>query len=187
MIDVHVGANGDEQVFRAHSALLSQRSDFFQAAVHKGWKESEEKVVRLPEASPTTFCMFINFIFTGYVPPIIHVDRKSTGEDPEWKRLEEAWLLGEYLLSSSSKDAVVDSIISKHKTDATHPVSMCQAIFKSSPPNAGLRRLLVDFTAYFWTSDELVIQLRLSEFGEFYGALSRVLMSRVNKPNQIAP
>lgn len=183
MISVHVGDDDDRRFLSVHQGLVTQISSFFEAAMRKGWKEGEEGIVRLPEESHAAFCTFLAFLYTGQ----IYSERAETEDSQEWNHLEEAWLLGEHLLSTSFKDSVVDAMISKLQEGKACPLSMFPVIFRNSTTSAGVRRLLVDVAAYSWSESDLASQNNLSDIGDVHIALSRVLMSRVHSPKQCAP
>lgn len=133
IITVHVGLDTERQFFRAHKSLVSDHSAFFEAAMKQGWKESAEGIVRLPVHSPAAFRMFLAFLYTGHVHSIFTSDSPSDGDNQEWNYLEEAWLLGEHLMSTSFKDAIVDTIVLKLQARTMPRSSMCQPSSRTAP------------------------------------------------------
>jgi hypothetical protein len=58
MLKIVVGPAGDTRDFCIHEALLTARSKFFEKAMGKGWKEAEEKLVKLPDDDPDIFALY---------------------------------------------------------------------------------------------------------------------------------
>ncbi len=55
---------GDEkQKFAVHEDLICRSSEFFKAAVSKGWKEEQDREVYLPEQQPLAFQTYLQFIY----------------------------------------------------------------------------------------------------------------------------
>lgn len=70
--------------------------------------------------------MFFAFSYRGQIYSGVASEPYNDDEDPEWKCLEEDWVLGEHLLSIPFKDAVVDAILSKLKRGPTYPKTLQQ-------------------------------------------------------------
>ena len=51
-----------------HESLLTSRSKFFKKAMNKGWKEAEDKLVKLPEDDPDIFALYEQLVYTGCIP-----------------------------------------------------------------------------------------------------------------------
>jgi hypothetical protein len=68
MLKIVAGATGSTRDFCIHEALLTARSKFFEKAMGKGWKEAEEKLVKLPEDDPDIFALYEQVIYTGRIP-----------------------------------------------------------------------------------------------------------------------
>ena len=60
-------ADGKAKTFYAGSGVLAEHSEFFAAALRNGWKEKEERLVRLPECTAENFEIFLKFIHTGKI------------------------------------------------------------------------------------------------------------------------
>lgn len=74
--------------------------------MHNGWKEAEERVIRLPEDSPEYFEAFARFVYTGN----IYTHEPSEATRDEYVRLTGCWALGEKIGSVAFKDAIADAI-----------------------------------------------------------------------------
>jgi hypothetical protein len=158
IITVLVGPKATAARFFVHSDLVSQHSDFFQACLKKGWKEAEERIVRLPDLpgnSATAFEDFHSFLYTGKVYSAIEGEVNRPNADGEWGRLVGAWILGEVLLSGSFKDAVSDAILDKLNTGLYYPTSLFCSAYKYGSANSAFRRLMVDIAVYHWDDDTM--------------------------------
>jgi len=58
-----------EEAFGAHRSLLSARSPVFAAMFASGMKEAETGQVRIEDVDPTTFQLFLKFLYTGMFEP----------------------------------------------------------------------------------------------------------------------
>ena len=152
IITVLVGLEATATRFFVHADLITQHSDFFQACLKKGWKEAEERIVRLPDLphnSDAAFEDFHSFLYTGKV----YTAEEDLSDRDEWHHLLNAWVLGEVLLSASFKDAVLDAVL--HKMSAHSPTEMFVSAYKYSSRGSAIRRLMVDNAVYNWTESAL--------------------------------
>jgi hypothetical protein len=126
--------------------------------LEKGRKESSERIVHLPDLpadSAAVFEDFLSFLYTGKVYSIVKgQERKADGAE-EWVRLGNAWILGEVLLSTSFKDAVVDAMIHKISADECMPTFEILPIYRHSPAGSPVRRLMVDIAANHWSESSV--------------------------------
>jgi hypothetical protein len=144
--------------FFVQADLVSQHSNSFQACLKKGWKEAEERIVRLPDLpsrSGDAFEDFHSFLYTGKVYTAMEGEENLPGADWEWTRIENAWILGEVLLSVSFKDVVLDAVLHKMSSSNKTPTAMFFRAYKYSPKGSPIRRLMVDSAVYTWSEDTL--------------------------------
>ncbi|KAM0720125.1 hypothetical protein Q7P37_004261 [Cladosporium fusiforme] len=154
MIEVHVGASDHIEKFLVHEALAKRRSKFITAALKKCWDEGKQRIVTLPEVSPETFQLFCDFVNTGFC----QIPVKKDQEDAAWVQVTDAWLLGDYLDSTSFKDAILDTMLAAIRQTSNRPISMFQEIFGCTRSPSGMRRLLVDLVVYSWPLGTLAKQ-----------------------------
>ncbi|KAF0414549.1 BTB-domain-containing protein [Gigaspora margarita] len=66
-IKINVGENPHIKEFKAHSIILSAKSDYFKAALSSRWARKEEGFIIFdkPNISPPVFEIIINYIYTG--------------------------------------------------------------------------------------------------------------------------
>lgn len=186
MIELHIGPEYEHEKFAIHKDRATRHSEFISKALDrkKGWKEAKEGFIRLPEESPQAIEMFGVFIDTGHIH-LIPSDREQGDMTPElesqediWSCLEDAWLLGERLLSTQFKDAVVDNLVEQLRTTAEVPKKMYKAIYRGSVGTSGMRRLLVDLAVFTWLPNEVREQTPDPECVEYFKDLCFLSMRR---------
>lgn len=153
-IDVHVDTDDGADDFLINRELANRHSEFTTTALKDEWKEGKEGILRLPEASPEAFQLFYDFINYGTV----QFETSECQEEDDWSVVTEAWLLGDFLASTSFKDAVVDAMTDILHETSDPPVSMCQQIFRSTNLPVGMRKLLVDLAVWTWSAETLAKQ-----------------------------
>lgn len=65
------------------------------------------------------------------------------------------WVLGQKLLSTSFKDAIIDAVAAKVDELGRGCVDLCRIPFNESTPSLALRRLLADVVVYTWKLESL--------------------------------
>lgn len=149
-ITVIVGKGDSATTFYVHEDVAKAHSDFFAAALRNGWKESEERVVRLPEETAERFRVFAKFLYTGKIFSRKEGDKPSAKEDWEWDRLSGCWRLGDKLGSTSFQDAIVDAINHKIESTKSCPTQLHQGAYRDTATSNSLRRLAVDIAVWNW-------------------------------------
>lgn len=67
-----VGKHEEEML--AHADYHTARSDSFKAALSKAWKESQTRVIKLPEDDPATVAQYLDFCYHKYrLPPAAEI------------------------------------------------------------------------------------------------------------------
>ncbi|KAF0414548.1 BTB-domain-containing protein [Gigaspora margarita] len=66
-VKIKVGETPKIKEFKAHSIILSARSDYFKAALSSQWARREDGIIVFdkPNISPPVFEILINYIYTG--------------------------------------------------------------------------------------------------------------------------
>ncbi|KAF0458748.1 BTB-domain-containing protein [Gigaspora margarita] len=66
-VKIKVGEEPNIKEFKAHSIILSTRSDYFKAALSSRWARREDGFIifNKPNISPSVFEILINYIYTG--------------------------------------------------------------------------------------------------------------------------
>lgn len=159
-VTVVVGEGDSATTFYIHEEAAKAHSDFLAAALHKGWKEAEDKVIKLPEDNAGLFNIFVRFVHTGRVYCAEEGDvseKNGVSRDQEWSRLTKSWLLGDKLGSTSFKDAIIDALIEKILTVRFTPTWLHATVYMylGTASNSGLRRLGVDVAVWKWSHQDM--------------------------------
>lgn len=118
--------------------------------------------------------MFYDFLYSRKIYSMqdgdyskVEGDLWRDGTDGEWRRLLKLWSLGERLLSTSFKDAVVDALISKIK-GASYFVDGHEEVYSQSYTWSKIRTLWVDSFIWQWRPGTLENQSHKKRNSEFY-------------------
>ena len=158
IITVLVGSGGTATKYYIHADVATQHSDFFNAALKRGWKEAQERIVRLPDLPEDAAGMFEDFYSFLYMGKIYSGDDDEVnkpGRDKEWTRLSDSWILGEVLLSTTFKDAVVDAVVHKIVVTGDVPTSLHARIYSYGSHASSIRRLLVNIAIHEWEEEDI--------------------------------
>ena len=104
----------EQQSFNIHEALIRSRSDFFDAALSKRWKEGRENYMELPEDSPEIVQCYFQFLYTGqvFIKWTRDCSKMSANENlPEYLTLAHLYVLGEKVHDIAFKNAVMDAFV----------------------------------------------------------------------------
>jgi hypothetical protein len=135
-----------------HENLICSSSDFFEKAVQGGWKESEERLVRLKSDSPDVFNVYLHWLYYHTFP--VRIDELGLAGNAEYMQLANAFILGDMLQDGSFQDAVIDAMIDKMTSKATDGKSwfpfgpVIRLIYENTPGSSKARLLLVDIYRY---------------------------------------
>ncbi|GAB7329948.1 hypothetical protein MBLNU13_g01650t1 [Cladosporium sp. NU13] len=196
MIEVRVGSGDEIEGFILRKNLATRHSDVIRKAFAGGWKEAKENMVRFPEESPEAFQMFVTFLDTGVIhlchfksnrPVVAQEVADSRDVDEEWKKIAEAWLLGERLCCTSFKDALVDKMVHILQTTAEIPKTMLPKIITGSVARSGMRDLLVDLAAYHLFAADLEDQPDNDRYASYWKQVAIACRHRITNPSLNAP
>ena len=117
--DVTVLVGKNERRFVAHQDILCRSSTFFQAACSGNWRESKEKLVRLPEQSSGAFSIYLHWCYTGIIDlwdgnENVTARIRANAQiritpDPRIMRLSQSYVLGDMLGAPQLCNALIDS------------------------------------------------------------------------------
>ena len=123
--------------FRVHENLIRGRAPFFEKALSRDWKESEEKIVKLPLQEPKTFELYKNWLYSFRI--------YSQTDIAEYLLLVNAYIMGDMLQDPDFKDAIIDAIVDKAAPVSIYPLALTKNVYENTLPASPLRRLFVDF------------------------------------------
>ncbi|CAG8481853.1 9244_t:CDS:2 [Dentiscutata heterogama] len=80
-VKIIVGTEPNVKEFKAHSIILQERSEYFQAALSIRWAREQDGffIIKKPNILPKIFEIILNYIYTG-IDPMDNCD-KCDGED----------------------------------------------------------------------------------------------------------
>ncbi|KAK5703347.1 hypothetical protein LTR17_022213 [Elasticomyces elasticus] len=141
---VLVGA--EEEKFIVHASIATKHSKFFQAACNGGFKEAEEKVIRLPETTPATFGAYLQWAYSGSVVVVDEEELKAdvTGTRNRW-RLAKLYVLANFLADIPLQNNVIDNYVGSLRS-TKHGTGLCglKLAYEHTPTGSWLRRLFVE-------------------------------------------
>jgi hypothetical protein len=139
----------------AHEDLLTYHSEFFRAALGGGFKEAEEKTVRLPTEDTTIFEFFQFWMYYGRFPSEVQKDdrelanlwAKEPDSDFYSGRLIAMYVFGDQYqvteLRRYALDTIFDHIVGEE--DALMPeTSSTKLAYSKLSPSSPMIRFLVD-------------------------------------------
>jgi hypothetical protein len=107
VITVRVGREPNHTDFTVHEDPIRASSKFFQAALGRPWRESNERIVRLPECDSKAFKIYAHWLYSGLLCAIPAGASSSIGVSSS---LVHGYLLGDYLQDASYRDNIMDSL-----------------------------------------------------------------------------
>lgn len=157
-----VGSDEESRNFWLPEGLAKSHSAFLAAALHKGWKEAEEHIVRLPTDTVETFRVFHRFVYTGKIFSEDEILPDLERDDTEWELLARCWVLGEKLQAGDFKDAIADAVVEKHMAERRAPLIIHRIVYAGSASANPFRSLMVDLAVCGWSQSDMCI----SKLGE---------------------
>ena len=113
------------------------------------WKESKNRIIRLPANQPATFNLYAQWLYTRRIPSGDSTFNGNTCEK-EFRKLVDAYILGDQFQDTGFKNAVVDTFLCAvdmrdEAGTQFYPSGGCiKQLYEGTPGPCGFRRLLVD-------------------------------------------
>ncbi|KAH7138063.1 hypothetical protein B0J11DRAFT_563100 [Dendryphion nanum] len=138
-----------EVVFFIDEHSLKSRSDFFRRATNGNWKESDDRVINMPDDDPELVELYLKIIRLNQIPT------KQTGDDSnpedEFKILYCLYVLAERFQDPKTKNTIIDAFLAM--TLEIHPgniwfypcLSCIRIIYEGTCKNSLARKFLVDY------------------------------------------
>ena len=149
-LQIVVGIGPDAKSFYLDEGLATFHSRFFAAALRNGWKEAADHQVKLKDERSEIFEIFARFLYTGKVYSCKEGDSVEKGKDQECPRLRNCWFAGDRLDSTSFKDAVIDAMCEKIRTENKIPMRLHPEAYTATTTANPFRRLTVDIAIWNW-------------------------------------
>ncbi|KAL6824003.1 hypothetical protein V8C40DRAFT_247034 [Trichoderma camerunense] len=145
--------------FSVHEHLICATSDYFKTAMKGHWETSTSGSITLKEEDPEVFEIYMHWLYFETLP--VQNDNPGLEGNTEYIQLAKSYALGELLQDTNFKDAVLDGILLKCRSNATDgqswfPVGPAiRHIYDGTPESSPARRLLVDLYTYHGRGDWL--------------------------------
>lgn len=141
MLSVLVGK--EEKLFIIHKDLVCAKSRFFTAACsRKEYIESQEKIVRLPEADAVAFQAYVHWVYSGIVQ---HDFEENTSLQEQYQRHVRLYVLADMLQDLGLRNKEMDAFIDACAAAALLPgYELIKYTFDNTPESSLLRDMIVD-------------------------------------------
>lgn len=63
-----VGQGDNKRDFIVHEELICESSEFFRKALAGNWKETQDRIVKLPEDDPDMFALYLQAVYVCVLP-----------------------------------------------------------------------------------------------------------------------
>ncbi|KAK4891882.1 hypothetical protein LTR27_009581 [Elasticomyces elasticus] len=133
------------QRFVVHENAVRPVAEFVKMALTGEWKEATERTIPLSEDEPAVFHVYQTWLYTR---------RIDTGSPDEsfYERLIKCYILGEKLLDTTFKDAIMDHILDRISSSQLFQSHLSSLVYKGTPEGSPLRRLMCELFAWCGTS-----------------------------------
>lgn len=145
MVTFQVGGERGEK-FSVHESVIVHRSEFVRLSLQGDWKEAKERVIPLSDDDPAMFALYQHFLYSG----AIYTKGLDTGTHTsnEYELLVKMYVFGEKILDSGFKDATIDAMIDKMRTNECFDTRLTDLVYDGTPEGSPLRRLWLE--VYYW-------------------------------------
>ena len=145
---VTVLVGSEEQSFTIHQDLICAKSKFFKAACSTRWRSGNERAVRLPDADPSIFKAYSNWIYSGGLPKDTCTSERSDDDKAaETALLVELYILGDKLDDIEMRNAIKRQLLNTMRRQSTLTDSKpIRRIYESTLPGSLMRKMMVDVT-----------------------------------------
>jgi hypothetical protein len=119
---VTITVEPSKKPFYVHESLIYASSLFFNKAISRSWKESEEHAFKLPEGNPQIFALYSHWLYVGQIPVIVQNSTKKEVANNNYKEyydLVKAYVLGDKLLDVKFQDSTIQAIVKKSAAPGT--------------------------------------------------------------------
>lgn len=150
----------EEKSFTVHPNILIQTSTFFNSALSKDscWREAQEKTIRLPEHDATTFSIYLNWLYSGFVD-LWDGNEIITGagnQDLLYDRLISCYALGGYVGDDHFCNALIDSYFDLRNMFKAWPnTRICNRAYRELPENSKITLLILHHIAFVASESSL--------------------------------
>ncbi|KAK4495195.1 hypothetical protein PRZ48_013522 [Zasmidium cellare] len=153
VVTVVVGKGDKETRFSVHKELLCSSSTFFRAATSGQWKESVDKSIKLREALPFAFRIYVEWLYepAGDILDAVHALRPIRTDTIPKKRQDEGyalvkvWILGDFLGDCGFTNRVMKRLMELDMNQGNmFTDTVVKMILKECPSGSVLYRWMVN-------------------------------------------
>lgn len=143
-IRVGPGASGTEETrdFVVHEHILRAHSSLFEAALGRDWKESNERLIKLPAAIPHAFDIYVHWVYLHQLE--LTVENGVTGIED----LIDAYVLGDVLQDGDFRDRVIDGIMTRQRGKVDDIRAWVKHVYENTKEKDPLRTFAIDSVVY---------------------------------------
>ncbi|KAF2803317.1 uncharacterized protein BDZ99DRAFT_576220 [Mytilinidion resinicola] len=149
MVQVCVGQDDRKEVFSVHDTPLRSHSKFFANALKGPWKESKERLVKLPEDDPELFSIYMHYIYCGTLAILaenMEADIKEFCN--QFATLAHLYVFAEKIQDTACKNNVIDAMLASVRVkNKLPPTRIVCIIYSGTAGPCSARKLLVDLCA----------------------------------------
>ncbi|KAE9962797.1 hypothetical protein BLS_010010 [Venturia inaequalis] len=139
-IIVRVGPIDQQSDFTVHEHVLRANSPFFEAALGRGWTESQERLVKLLECTPQVFEIYTQWIYRHRVG--------IAKEGPKIRLLVAASILGDVLQDGHFQDKINNELARYILQNNIYLRKWFTFNYANTKEDDKLRRLAIDSVVY---------------------------------------
>lgn len=133
--------------FTAHTDVVCVRSEFFKAACSEHWRESQARVVPLPDADPKTFEMYIDLTYNRLVYDI----------DSPSRPLVKFYVLADYLDDLKARNKAMRLLLMQRRCPSPEKTAF---LWEHTAQGSLLRQ---------WAIDLVAAKLGIDKFAKWIG------------------
>jgi len=107
VIAVRVGEEPNHTDFTVHEKLICESSEFFKATLGRDWRESKERLVKLPSFEAKEFQIYVQWLYTGR----LHVSAPGSGStksSADKSNITNGYTLGDFLQDTDYRDTLLE-------------------------------------------------------------------------------
>lgn len=141
--------------FHVPESLLTEKSEFLQAACRNEWKEASSRIIKLPDVEPDISSLYLFWVHRDKLA--LHNDWDPDGDDCEENaltvqtRLVKLWILADRLSDVRLCNIVIDEMVgATEKSDSTglfvlFPPDLTVLIWSATTAGRSIRRMVIDY------------------------------------------
>jgi hypothetical protein len=182
--------------FHVPEDLLTERSDFFQAACRNEWKEATSRVIKLPDVETDILSLYLFWVHRGKLAlrndPDLDSDNSTDNALNVQNSLVKLWILADRLTDVRLCNTVVDEMVAGIQlchgcmgNFTLFPPDLTVSIWSATTAGRSIRQLIIDYyITYVFASD---IKKQIDEYHpDFLKELMLAALHKVDNDAHLA-